>query len=60
MARFGEKSDSSSWERAMVGLHGITDIYEDKEKNLEAAGIAARKLGHNPKLYTQIPQTKPI
>ncbi len=51
---FGEKKDPQNWEKIMENYENITDIYEDKQKNLEAAGTAAKRLGNNPNLHNQI------
>jgi len=50
----GSKKDPNMWKAAMEPYQNITHIYEDKEKNLQAAGIAAQELGFDPQLHREI------
>ncbi len=52
MEDFGSKKDVNAWVQAMSPYSSVTDIFEDGEKNIKAAGLAARKLGYTPKLHT--------
>jgi len=54
MNLIGEKNEPKSWEKIFKKYKNIIDIYEDKKKNLEAAGIAARKLGFRVSLHSRI------
>ncbi len=51
---FGGKKDPLSWEKIMKNYVYITEIYEDKPRNLEAAETAAKRLGHKPNLHSKI------
>jgi len=50
----GIKKDPNMWKTAMKPYDNITDIYEDKEKNIEAAGCAAKELGFDPQLHRSV------
>lgn len=54
MNKYGSKKDTDAWKAVLKPYKNITDIYEDKEKNLKAAGEAARRLGSNPKLHISV------
>lgn len=54
MDDYGSKKDANAWKRVLQPYKNITDIYEDREKNLQAAGEAARGLGNNPKLHLSV------
>lgn len=45
---YGSKSDPDSWSAVYKYYDQIDMIFEDKEKNLEAAQKAAKALGYNP------------
>lgn len=51
MDDYGSKKDVNAWKSALKPYKNITDIYEDREKNLKSAGEAAKELGSNPKLH---------
>ncbi len=54
MDEYGSKNDTNAWKSVLKPYRNITDIYEDKEKNMEAAGEAARQLGSNPKMHISV------
>ncbi|MFZ3077023.1 MAG: hypothetical protein WA139_01055 [Candidatus Aenigmatarchaeota archaeon] len=54
MNDYGSKKDTEAWKAVLKPYKNITDIYEDKEKNLKASGDAARQLGSNPMLHISI------
>jgi hypothetical protein len=54
MDDYGSKKDADAWKAVLKPYKNITDIYEDKEKNLQAAGEAARQLGSNPELHISV------
>lgn len=54
MDEYGSKKDANAWKAVLKPYKNITNIYEDKEKNLKAAGEAARQLGSNPKLHLSV------
>jgi len=54
MNEYGSKKDADVWKAVLKPYTNITDIYEDKEKNLQAAGEAARRLGSSPRLHISI------
>ncbi len=51
---FGSKYDSDAWKQAMEPYQNIEYIFEDGEGKLDAAGQAAKELGHEPELYQSI------
>lgn len=54
MDEYGSKKDTNAWKAVLKPYKNITDIYEDKEKNLKAAGEAARELGNKPELHLSV------
>ncbi len=54
MRYFGSKHSVEAWEKAMQAYDNIEYIFEDGENKLQAAGEAARKLGHDPQLYLSV------
>lgn len=56
MSDCGSKKDIKSWEKIFSKLPNVDIIVEDGKKNLEAAGIAANRLGYSPKLYDHMPK----
>ncbi len=54
MDEYGSKKDANAWKAVLKPYKNITDIYEDKDKNLKAAGEAARQLGSSPRLHISV------
>lgn len=54
MNGFGSKKDPAAWKKIFEKYKNITAIYEDRPKNLEAAGIAAKSLGFGAVLHDRM------
>jgi hypothetical protein len=53
---YGSKKDWLTWKKIFAQLPRVDVIVEDGEKNLEAAGLAARELGLTPQLFASMPR----
>jgi len=54
MRYYGTKHSVSSWRRALEPYKNIDYIFEDGENKLQAAGEAARQLGSDPELFSNV------
>lgn len=53
MLDFGSKKEIKAWQEIFEKYENITKIYEDGEKNLEAAKKASQNLGFNSQCYLE-------
>lgn len=54
MKFFGDKNNAEDWQKAMEPYKNIDYIFEDGENKIKAAAEAAKQLGSNPALHTNV------